>query len=453
MIPALIKAQVISLFRDRMAMAVSFALPCVMFTVFAAIFGGVGESAPRPLRVLVADLDGSKSSQRMIDSLGEMDGLEISTVAEFSAKNAATNNDKPETIHEGDLAIAAVQSGKATAAIIFPKGLEDSLANFGQSDRPAIELIYDPSNPIAEQMLTGVLQASAFASSPDILIDKGITQFRQFGGAFSPLQEAAVLLMKSAVSPASANSGEPEQATRSGLSMADGMVRISSISSRDAGKSSGSHDKQTDGAKMISYYAAGISVMFIMFSMSGASASLLEHQERGTLERMLSGRMTMLHLLTAHWLFYAMLGVVQISLMFVFASVVFGLNLWHTETLLGAGIMSVVSSLGSAAFIMMIATLCRSRKQLEGLSSIIILIMSAIGGSMIPRFIMPSFLLTLSSFVFNAWAMDGFLKVFWYNSPDTSIVVSILPEVAVILTMAVGFLTVAAIAARKWICQ
>jgi ABC-2 type transport system permease protein len=190
--------------------------------------------------------------------------------------------------------------------------------------------------------------------------------------------------------------------------------------------------------------------MFIMFSMSGASSSLLEHQERGTLERLLSGRMTMFQLLTAHWIFYVGLGCIQISLMFVFASLAFGLDLWNLSTLFGAGLMALVSSMASAAFVLMIATLCRSRKQLEGLSSILILIMSAIGGSMMPRFVIPSFVLKLSSVAFNAWAMDGFLKVFWYRTPDTSVVLSILPEVAVILLMAGAFLLIARLGARRW---
>ena len=232
--------------------------------------------------------------------------------------------------------------------------------------------------------------------------------------------------------------------------MADGIVRIESHSARDLVKSDDTGTSRITSAKMISYYAAGISVMFVMFSMSGAASSLLEHEERGTLERLLSGRMTILHLLLSHWMFYVGLGVVQISLMFVFASIVFGLDLWHVETLAGAGIMALVSSMASAAFVMMIATLCKSRKQLEGLSSIVILIMSAIGGSMMPRFIMPAFVLKLSSVAFNAWAMDGFLKVFWYNTPDKSIVVSILGEVSVILTMAAIFFSIACAAARRW---
>lgn len=450
MIFALIKAQTISLLRDRMAMALSFALPCVMFSVFAVIFGGIGKSTPQPLQILVADQDGSKSSQRMIDALRSIERIVVKTVQDFSTEAGNSTTNDSDAMNDRDQAVVAVQKGKVAAAVIFPQGMEDSFANFGQSDRPSIELIYDPANPMAEQMLVGVLQASAFTSSPEILIDKGIEQFRQFGGSFTPLQEVAVQAMKAAVSRTGNVPGEDKDSTgATGLSMSDGIVRITSISARDIGKNAG--NARNDGSRMISYYAAGISVMFIMFSMSSASSSLLEHQARGTLERLLSGRMTMLHLLASHWIFYAMLGVVQISLMFVFAAVFFRLDLWHAETVLGAGIMAIVSSMSSAAFIMMIATLCRSRKQLEGLSTIVILIMSAVGGSMMPRFIMPSFVLKLSSVAFNAWSMDGFLKVFWYNTPDTSIIASILPEVAVILGMAAIFLTIAGFNAKKLI--
>ena len=514
MIIAMIKALSISMLRDRMAMLLSFALPCVMFTVFAIIFGGISsEAKTNQLKVLVLDLDNSESSGKLVKSLQDMDQLDVRSAndpdasgapatnvdgsgadagsigattdsgSESVAQQAAGTQGPAESPADARLRVARmVRTGKVDAAIIMPKGLQQSLGSFGDSDRPAIELIYDSANPMVEQMLTGVLQASAFTAAPDILMERGIEQFRSLGGPFSPLQEAAVLSMKvfmktgslpvtSGNLAADAN-GEPgatdEQMSRdsqkaesatssaanpSGITMNDGIVRIETVSAREVTSDQGSRNSSITSAKVISYYAAGISVMFIMFSMSGAASSLLEHQEKGTLERLMSGRMTMKHLLLAHWGFYAALGVVQIGVMFVFAWMTFGLDLWNPETVTGAAVMAVVSSMASAAFIIMIATLCRSRKQLEGLSSIVILIMSAVGGSMMPRFIMPAFVLKLSSVTFNAWAMDGFLKVFWYNTPETSIMMSILPEVAVILSMAAGFLTVAFVAARKWVVQ
>ena len=464
MIAALIKAQCISLFRDRMAMLLSFALPCIMFTVFAVIFGGggVGTNISK-LKVVVLDQDNSRSSQKLIDSLTTMDQLDVSTMQDETTQDSSESSSgvsrsgKINVVSEQDSrkqAAKLIRGGKAAAAVIMPKGLEASMAEFGASDRPAIELIYDPANPLAEQMLAGVLQASAFTSSPGVLMEKGLEQFRQLGGPFSPLQDAAVVTFRNLLD-SSAESTRASDSTEVSpfdgmISMTDGIVRIASRSARDVLPAAESGSGKVTSANMISYYAAGISVMFVMFSMSGAATGLLEHEERGTLERLLSGRMSIIHLLLSHWIFYVGFGVIQISSMFVFAWAVFGLDLWHAETLAGAGLMAIASAMASGAFVMMIATLCKSRKQLEGLSTIIILLMSAIGGSMMPRFIMPEFVLKFSSVAFNAWAMDGFLKVFWYNTPDQSIVRSIMWEVCVILSMAAAFLCVAFVAARKW---
>lgn len=458
---ALIKAQGISLFRDRMALLLSFALPCVMFTVFAIIFGGQSGRSTSKMKVLVVDIDQTTASKAMIDSLKSIDKLEVIDAAQRSdepALKAIDLNSAPDALKTSVATV--VRKGKVAAAVIFPKGLQDSVAAFGQTERTPVHLIHDAANPLAEQMLTGLLQASAFTAAPDLLMEKGLEQFREFGGPFSPLQEAAVVSMKTLLNPQDASTSGTEGSeskdgtatapSGTGMSMTDGLLKIESRSARELLPDRGGEGSGITSAKMISYYAAGISVMFIMFSMSGASSTLLEHQERGTLERLLSGRMTIRHVLLAHWTFYVALGISQMGLMFVFASVVFGLDLWHVETMTGAAIMAIVSSMASAAFIMMIATLCHSRKQLEGLSSIIILIMSAMGGSMMPRFNMPDFVVKLSSVAFNSWSMDGFLKVFWYNSPETSIVTSILPEVAVILSMAAIFLSISLVSARKW---
>ena len=446
MIFALIKAQWISLFRDRMAMALTFALPCVMFTVFAIIFGGNGgESEASKVKVIAVDLDKSRVSSKMIDSLKSMDQISVESLPETPTEKSDASNDPRMA------AAKLVKTGKAAAAVVFPVGLEKSVALFGAGeDRAGVEVIYDASNPIAQQMLTGVLQASAFTSMPDILITQGLDQFRTFGGPFSPLQEAAVATLKTFASQEPTDDTNEATGGMRAMSMSDGLVRIQSTPAAELFTETAPRSGKITSQNMISYYAAGISVMFIMFSMSGAASGLLEHEEKGTLERLLTGGLTVFRLLIAHWLFYVLLGVTQIGLMLVFASIVFKLDLWHGPQLLGSAVMAIVSSMASAAFVMMIATLCKSRKQLEGLTSIIILIMSAIGGSMMPRFIMPKFVLELSSVAFNAWAMDGFLDVFWHYIPGESILLAIAREVFVILAMAAAFLAVAFVSSRRW---
>ena len=65
----------------------------------------------------------------------------------------------------------------------------------------------------------------------------------------------------------------------------------------------------------------------------------------------------------------------------------------------------------------MLATLARTRAQLSGMSTIMILTMSSLGGSMFPRFLMSETMQKIGLLTFNAWALDGYLKVFWRNAP------------------------------------
>ena len=47
---------------------------------------------------------------------------------------------------------------------------------------------------------------------------------------------------------------------------------------------------------------------------------------------------------------------------------------------------------------------------------------------------------------FNAWALDGYLKVFWRNAP----LWQLWPQVAVLAGLTGGFLIVARLLARRW---
>ena len=73
-----------------------------------------------------------------------------------------------------------------------------------------------------------------------------------------------------------------------------------------------------------------------------------------------------------------------------------------------------------------------------GISTIVILTMSAIGGSMFPRFLMSDTMQRFGLVTFNSWALDGYLKVFWREAP----VVALWPQVLVLATLTVIFLGV-----------
>jgi ABC-2 type transport system permease protein len=195
---------------------------------------------------------------------------------------------------------------------------------------------------------------------------------------------------------------------------------------------------------MVSFYAAALGVMFLLFTASGAGGALIEERESGTLDRLLSTRVTMPQLLAGKLAYLTSLGVVQLALMFGWGWLVFDLEL--AGRLAGIAAMAVPTALACSAFGLVLAAVCRTRKQLVAMSNLVILSISALGGSMFPRFLMPEAIQKASLVAFNAWALEGFLDVLWRERG----LVSILPEIAVLLAWTALFFAIARRIARRW---
>ncbi|MGE5835996.1 MAG: ABC transporter permease [Acidobacteriota bacterium] len=148
--------------------------------------------------------------------------------------------------------------------------------------------------------------------------------------------------------------------------------------------------------------------------------------------------------LLGKWLFITMMGVLQLSLMFTWGAVMFGLPL--LPHLQGFLIITLFTAPAAAGFGLVLAALSRTRAQLSGMSTIVILTMSAIGGSMFPRFLMSETMQKAGLVTFNAWALDGYLKVFWRNAP----LIDLWPQVVVLTGLTAAFLAVARMLARRW---
>jgi ABC-2 type transport system permease protein len=286
-------------------------------------------------------------------------------------------------------------------------------------------------------MTAGLLQKAAM-SSVDLLAERGFAQFEKWGGALTPMQKAAVEALKPKLQDLRGAKKAPayakEKNESGNPSAMAGLVNVKVVDVLGEAKQN----------PVAAFYAAAVVVMFLLFSASAAGGSLLEEQEAGTLERLLSTRLTMQELLAGKWLYFTVLGTLQIVAMFVWAWLLFKVEL--PSHLGGFIAMTIPTAAAASAFGLLLASICRSREQLAGVSTIVILSMSAIGGSMIPRFIMPESIRNFSLIAFNAWALDGYQAVFWRDAP----VLSLWPQVLAISLFAVGFYVLSRYFARRW---
>jgi ABC-2 type transport system permease protein len=426
MILAVAKNRLFNLRRDRAAFVLAFVLPVAFFTIFAGIFSGSGRSSTRRIPVAVVDEDGSPTSARFVAGLKSEAGLDARTAPETK------EGTPPPPPYTAETAERAVHAGDLSVALIIPKGFGEHPLSFGNgAGRVPLRVLADSSDPIAPQVLQGLLQRVAMTSLPAAMAREGMAEVDRWSGGLTPEQKARMDDVLRAIE-APAPPGQPAPPARAGANA--GLV---AVDVRDV-------VGQAKRNPLVTFYAAGLGVMFLLFSATGAGGALIEEAESGTLDRILSTRVSMTKLLIGKLVYLAAVGVVQLVLMFVWGWLLFGLEL--LPHLAGFAVMTVATALASSAFGLMLASVCRSRMQLVAVANLAILLMSAIGGSFYPRFLMSEKLQRFGLLTINAWAIDGFQKIFWRDQP----VWTVWPQVLVLLGASVLFLVVARRVARRW---
>jgi len=429
MIRTLLRVYWTSLSRDRVAQMMTFLLPMIFFSIFASVFGGRRDAMPR-VNVAVVDLDRSKTSARLIRALQKETSLRV----RVAARPAGAPASAAEVPLDRARAEAMVRNGELPVALVLPAGMDSSFLSFG-GNAPAIEVLSDPSDPIASQMTAGLLQKAAMTAAPDALTRHGFDMMDRYAGGLTPEQKKA----RDRWLPAMRAQADSDVAGTSATGSSNGggfsgivPVKITQVVG----------EKKDNG--MVAFYAAGIAVMFLLFMSSAAGGALLDEVESGTLERVLSSRVGMTGMLAGKWLYITLLGSLQIIVMFLWAKMAFKLDFF--SHLPGFAVMTPVTAACAAAFGLVLATACRTRQQLSGISTVVILSISAVGGSMFPRFLMSDSMQRMGLLTFNAWALDGYIKVFWRNARVTEL----WPQVLVLLAFMSGFLVVARLLARRW---
>jgi ABC-2 type transport system permease protein len=413
----LLRIGYLNVLRDRVVLALVFVLPVMFFSIFATVFGNQRDSTAR-ITVAVADLDQTDYSGKIVAALAAEGGLRV---------RATRNDDGTGTALDRDGAEALVRRGAVPVAIVLPKGLGAGHRVFSrEAAAPRIQLLADVSDPIAPQMVRGLLQKVSFTAAPGLLASEGVGLLEQYGGPLTDAQRASMAAWQAHL----AGAGAGANGAASDIGPAIDIVNVMQPVDGNAG--------------LVAFYAAGIGVMFLLFSASGAGGALLDEEESGTLGRLLGSRAGMTGVLAGKWLFITLMGVLQLTVMFTWGMLVFGLPLG--DHLPGFFLMSVVTAAAAAAFGLVLATISRSRAQLSGLSTIVILAMSAVGGSMFPRFLMSEGLQRMGLVTFNAWALDGYIKVFWRHAP----LADLWPQVTVLAVLCGVFLVGARLAARRW---
>ena len=176
---------------------------------------------------------------------------------------------------------------------------------------------------------------------------------------------------------------------------------------------------------------AGTAILMLLFSVAGVGTSILEEKENGTINRLLYSPLKNSTILYSKMLFAFFISMLQLTSMFLFSWLI--LNMDMRVNISGLILMIIATSFAVSSLGIFLAAVVKTRQQAQNLSTIIILVMSAIGGSMIPLFIMPPILQKIALLSVNYWGIQGFYDIFWRALP----LKEILPKILILMSFGV----------------
>ncbi|MHB8858798.1 MAG: ABC transporter permease [Thermoleophilia bacterium] len=329
-------------------------------------------------QLLAANLDQGQIGGQLIDSLKATEGLEV---IQGSAQECA------------DLAAG---DQKFKTSMVIPADFSSRILSGAGT---GLHVYVDPSDNVNRPFMVGMIDGAASRLSGMVTaVRVSVTEVQKFSPGSDPAQVAGDAA-PAAVQQMAAN---PPVAVE--ISNAGGMQDIN----------------------MFDTQAPGYSVMFLLFGVMLGAEGLLEERDKGTLGRLLVAPVSEAAILGGKLVAQFFVAAVQMIILFGVGHFVFGMHLGNS--IAGLVLMIAITAFTATAFGILLASVVKTRRQATSVGTLVIILMSALGGSWWPLSIEPQFMQTLGHLTINAWALDG-LNALILNGKG---LVDILPQASVL---------------------
>lgn len=388
MILAVFRVMMLGLLRDRAALAMAFALPPMIYVIFAAIFS-VTAGGDLKLKIAILDQVHSQTTQRLMRAI-------------VRSPDSRLTDMEPKTLKDIE---DMVRKAEIDAGIIIR--FDPSSLNTHQ-DAPIL-IVSDPARAIAAPIVTGRLLSIFNEYLPDIVYGRSIEDFEsKFFKLLSPQRQGVSQALEAIKKEAEE---KERQSQRYKTYKTSQLVEQKNILIRN------------QASATVVYYAGAVGFMFLLFSLIQGAMSLIDERQNGITDRMVSGIGSVGKILSGKFLFLVFQGIIQLSLIFFLAQFFYGVNVigkWRECLFISIGATCCAASIG-----LVIASLFKTRQQATTFSNFFVLVMSAIGGSMVPRFLMPPWLQDMSWLAPSAWVIESYNAVLWQGASLSELTLSI----------------------------
>ena len=401
------------LWRDRQALALLFAMPMFFILVMSYALEGVFEagSKGRPIELLVVNEDEGVLASQTIADLKKLEGLTL-----IESRDAVRlTSDRAEQLVRGQV---------YHMVLLFRSDFSRRLQEPGKgaaARQPSLVLMVDPA--INRQLVApvkGLIQGDLERRRLVALVPQKVT-------------EAFAILSKKA-GEMGPYVGDMERQFLEVLNLKDVTGASGEAVFFDVRAPKGFETERRPSATEQS--VPGYAIFGVFFIVLTLAASFIKEKEDGTFVRILAAPLSKAALLVGKLLPYYLMNLVQLALMFCVGVLFFGMRLGNLPALI---LISLAVSAAANGLGLLVAALGKTEAQVNGLALLFAITLAALGGVMVPTFIMPAFMKTLSLFTPHAWALAGYHDVIMRGLG----VQAVLRETGVLLAFACAFFAVA----------
>lgn len=359
------------LFTDVGGVATLFLMPLMFIVVMGSATQGMYDTSAsdQPRHLPCVNLDEGTLAAEVIAQIDALDGIQVEL---YWAEETMTRAQ----------AEALVSEGERSAAVVFPVDFSAQVeARLDSPDATAtIELISDPAvstqfiAPIQAMVFGMAERVAEVALAPDRLSAElsgvlagvpGVDQFSLDGISLEPEESSVITLSR--VAPAEMD------------------VEVFPDSYQQS--------------------VSGYTVFGVFFIVSAISSSILREKHDGTFRRLLAAPLPKPALLAGKLVPYYLVNLIQVAVMFAVGVLLFGMELGDPAAMV---VISMALAAAATGMGILVATFGKTETQIDGLATLLTLAMSALGGCLIPSFVMPEFMQSLARFVPHYWAMQGY---------------------------------------------
>jgi ABC-2 type transport system permease protein len=386
---ALVRKDLILFLSDRRALVISLALPIVIAAFFGSLFGGGTKTSA--IEVALVQQDTSEIGNRIAAGLKADPNLHI----------------VPMTMPEAE---QAVRKGAQKVAIVLPAGFGEAAgaALFGNSKKPEIPLLYDPSQPAVLGMVKGMLTQQVMS----------VVSAEMFGGKMGQEMTARSLRQLDEKAKADPDS----KVLRDMLVSVQQYQALAQQGDAGAGPSKGlsmpftTADRQLasgiaeQGYNAYAHSFAGMGVQFILFMGIDMGIGILLARRSGVWNRLLAAPVGLTQLLLARAASGAIIAFALLCVVFAVAVLVFGVHIASLPGFIG---MALCFGVLTASLGLVIAAFGKTPEAARRIAMFAVLVMVMLGGAWLPSFLFPAWMQQLTMAVPTRWAVDGLDAITW----------------------------------------